>query len=69
MTDDLNQIMREAIAKSKTISIRAAAKMCDMKIDCPDPGHDERYCARCSAMKDAADVIQQRILSLLNTID
>ena len=66
--DSLNQIMREAISKSKVISIHAAAGMCDTKIDCFDPGHISRpyrFCARCSAMEDAASIIKQRILSLL----
>jgi len=46
-------------------AIKRAAKICDEKLICHDPGHDDRWCSRCDAMLDAADQIQQKILKLL----
>ena len=62
----MNQFILEAIKKATVIAIHASARMCDMKLGCHDPSHDDRWCARCDAMEDASDQIQQKILSLLD---
>lgn len=58
----LNSILLEAIAKTKIISIHAAAKMCDMPLIC-NTEHEEYDCC----MRKAADQIKERILSLLDS--
>lgn len=49
--------------KCKELSLAACTDF-QHQVNCNDPAHDERYCSRCSAMDDAADLIQDKIESL-----
>ena len=33
---------------------------------CNDTGHDDRWCARCNALGDGAEMMQQRLLAILD---
>lgn len=62
---EIDNILVDAVDKASRMSILAAARMCDMKLDCPSKNHDIRWCEFCLAMQESANQIKQKILSLL----
>lgn len=54
----------ESLIKAHNEALERAAELCRRKYPCGDPGHDDRWCARCNAIQDGADMLEDEILAL-----
>lgn len=59
----------KALQETREEALKEAAEIClnfTTVPNCNQKEHDERWCARCDAMDDAADMLNRKILSLID---
>ena len=63
-------IIAQALASARAEALDDAKIACDWRLitPCTDPMHDDRWCARCEAMKDACDLVEQQIEKLKHSL-